>query len=350
MKCISVVCVISAFLAVSLAAPATIDQSEIVPVHHQVKRQTDNSATLNRIINFSNSKIQTLRRLCPQLFQVIDNVIQNVTSQVFRVVGGALLRSGGLGGGGSGGSGGGGGGRVSVVLPTFPPDEDEDDDDDADEEINISNRISNSTTGESASVNPLNALPELNEVDGEDKVVSSDIASEADGTTTSANMVVDLDQLMTSPSVEATRNIRKVREANDQQAVASGGNAPDPAEDLADVETEDSDRNKRFLPFGGDGQGSAGGSGNFLFDLIRLVAGSGSTEETDEKTAGVGGVAEIDVASKAHDSEGIPGPITRLLVVANRGIANLIQDLILRLAQTSERIVNFKARLVTALI
>lgn len=270
MKCISVVCVISAFLAVSLAAPATIGQSEIVPVHHQVKRQTDNSATLNRIINFSNSKLQTLRRLCPQLFQVIDNVIQNVTSQVFRVVGGALLRSGGLGGGGSGGSGGGGGGRVSVVLPTFPPDEDEDDDDDDDaEEININNLISNSTT--EASANPLNAPVELNEVDGGDKVVSSDNASEADGTTTtSSTMVVDLDQMLTSPSVEVTRNIRKVREANDQQAIASGGNGPDPAEDLADVEAEDSDRNKRYLPFGGDGQGSAGGSGNFLFDLIRV--------------------------------------------------------------------------------
>jgi len=70
----------------------------------------------------------------------------------------------------------------------------------------------------------------------------------------------------------------------------------------------------------------------------------------DENAAGVGGVAEVDVAPKSADHEGIPGPITRLLVIANRGIANLIQDLILRLAQTSERIVNFKARLVTALI
>ncbi|KAF5282176.1 hypothetical protein FQR65_LT02873 [Abscondita terminalis] len=131
-----------------------------------------------------------------------------------------------------------------------------------------------------------------------------------------------------SPSASESRSARKVREANDQEAAASGGNAPNPAEDIDDTEAEESDRNKRFLPFGGDGQGSAGGSGNFLFDLIRLVAGSGTTEETDEKTAGVGGVAEIDVSPKSN-GEGIPGPITRLLVIANRGIANLIQDLIL---------------------
>ncbi|KAF2879639.1 hypothetical protein ILUMI_26529 [Ignelater luminosus] len=147
------------------------------------------------------------------------------------------------------------------------------------------------------------------------------------------------------------RHIRIARSADDQEAAASGGNGPDPAEDLANVDTDDADRNKRYLPFGGDGH-SAGGSGNFLFDLIRLVAGSGATEASDEKEAGIGGVAEIDVAPKAVDGhgEGIPGPITRLLVIANRGIANLIQDLILRLAQTSERIVNFKARLITALI
>lgn len=67
---------------------------------------------------------------------------------------------------------------------------------------------------------------------------------------------------------------------------------------------------------------------NCLF--VQLVAGSGATEESDEKDnapAGPGGVVEIDVAKGS--TEGIPGPITRLFVLANRGIANLIQDLIL---------------------
>lgn len=58
-----------------------------------------------------------------------------------------------------------------------------------------------------------------------------------------------------------------------------------------------------------------------------MVAGSGATEESDEK-ANAPGVVEVDV-QKPADHEGIPGPITRLFVIANRGVANLVQDLIL---------------------
>lgn len=69
-----------------------------------------------------------------------------------------------------------------------------------------------------------------------------------------------------------------------------------------------------------------------IYCVPQLIAGSGATEEVDEKEHGAaaGGVAEIDLA-KAGDgyTEGIPGPITRLFVIANRGIANLVQDLIL---------------------
>ncbi|KAF5289932.1 hypothetical protein FQA39_LY14941 [Lamprigera yunnana] len=309
MKFVSGVCVLSAFLAISLAAPTPIDETNLVPVHSQV----------------------------------IDNVIQNVTSQVFRVVGGALLRSGGLGGG----SGGGGGGRVNVVLPTFPPDEDEDDDNE-DEDLNIRNII-NSTTVAGVQANPLRILPELNEVDANSNLINNENTLTTELDTPIATTAVNVETMLITPSSIKKRSARKIRETNDQETSVSGGNGPNPADDLSDVEADESDRNKRYLPFGGDGQGSAGGSGNFLFDLIRLVAGSGTTEETDEKTVGAGGVAEIDVSAKGN-GEGIPGPITRLLVVANRGIANLIQELILRLAQTSERIVNFKARLVTALI
>lgn len=67
---------------------------------------------------------------------------------------------------------------------------------------------------------------------------------------------------------------------------------------------------------------------NVLF--LQLVAGSGATEAGDEKANAPGGVAEVDVGGKADGyTEGIPGPITRLFVIANRGIANLVQDLIL---------------------
>lgn len=60
-----------------------------------------------------------------------------------------------------------------------------------------------------------------------------------------------------------------------------------------------------------------------------MVAGSGTTQSEDEANN-----APLDDgnATSTHDdgySAGVPGPLTRLFVVANRGIANLIQDLIL---------------------
>lgn len=165
-----------------------------------------------------------------------------------------------------------------------------------------------------------------------------------------------------SANTIAKRHVRVAREAEaetaEQEQASSedqegAESAPEPGQDLAEA-ADDQDRNKRYSPFGGGddhGAHAGAGSGNFLFDIIRLVAGSGATEESDEHDAGPGGVAELDV-QKSHDDykEGIPGPITRLFVIANRGLANLVQDLILRLAQTSERLVNFKARLITALI
>lgn len=82
---------------------------------------------------------------------------------------------------------------------------------------------------------------------------------------------------------------------------------------------------------------------------MQLIAGSGNTESSDDgKPAEVSGAAQVEKDDGYQ--AGIPGPITRLFIVVNRGIANLVQDLILRLAQTSERIVNFKARLITAII
>lgn len=80
-------------------------------------------------------------------------------------------------------------------------------------------------------------------------------------------------------SVAAKRHVRSRREteavSEDQDTAASGGNAgPQPAEDLANVNVEDADRNKRYLPFQGaaDAHAGSGGSGNFLFDIIRVSA------------------------------------------------------------------------------
>lgn len=60
---------------------------------------------------------------------------------------------------------------------------------------------------------------------------------------------------------------------------------------------------------------------------MQLVGGSAGTEQTDEQE----NAPEDLTVAKAADgyTEGIPGPVTRLFVLANRGLANLIQDLIL---------------------
>ncbi|XP_077268967.1 uncharacterized protein LOC143900992 isoform X3 [Temnothorax americanus] len=121
-------------------------------------------------------------------------------------------------------------------------------------------------------------------------------------------------------------------------------NSPQELTPLDETETqeEDENRNKRFLfGFGGNAGGGAG-SGNFLFDIIRLVAGSGSNQLGDSSGSPEHG--------KADENEAVPGPVTRFFVIANRGLSNLVQDLILRLAATSERFVNFKARLITSII
>ncbi|XP_011700593.1 PREDICTED: uncharacterized protein LOC105457535 [Wasmannia auropunctata] len=176
---------------------------------------------------------------------------------------------------------------------------------------------------------------------------------------------------------------------------------------LDETEDEDENRNKRFLFGFGGGSGGGAGSGNFLFDIIRqaadgaaraagtvyrvvagtqslglglsatrdvgpaapaaansagtptsgapstaapgagilppLVAGSGSNQ-----LGGSSGTAEHGKSDETQ--EAVPGPVTRFFVIANRGLSNLVQDLILRLAATSERFVNFKARLITSII
>ena len=117
---------------------------------------------------------------------------------------------------------------------------------------------------------------------------------------------------------------------------------PEELTPLSENETEDEgdeNRDKR--------QGVAGsaGSGNILFDIIRTVASSGSNSNwsgSSEEKPIIGPTQGMTMA--------IPGPFTRLLLIANRGWADLIEDVVLRLAATSERFVNYKAKLVNWLI
>ncbi|XP_055383145.1 uncharacterized protein LOC129613202 [Condylostylus longicornis] len=162
--------------------------------------------------------------------------------------------------------------------------------------------------------------------------------------------------LANSINSEAVNDVPTTK--TDQQT--SESKAPAIDELTLDSLDDGDDRNKRQGLFGGGGGSGGAGSGNFLFDIIRLFSGSVQSQGT-----GSSGSTDTDSSSNSDDdddndnddnssnnayTEGIPGPVTRLVVLANRGLANLIQDLILRIAATSERLVNFKARLITALI
>lgn len=174
------------------------------------------------------------------------------------------------------------------------------------------------------------------------------------------------DKKLTSTNEVQTSSI-----SNDQQTAESKSPAIDDLNLDSNEDTVDlDDRNKRFLAFGGQAGGAAGAngnsngnSGNFLFDIVRLFGGSVQTQSGDQAAnspSSSSSDSNTDDSTDSNDtdssrtadgySEGIPGPVTRLVVLANRGLANLIQDLILRIAATSERLVNFKARLITALI
>ena len=67
---------------------------------------------------------------------------------------------------------------------------------------------------------------------------------------------------------------------------------------------------------------------------MQLVTGSSGTASSGSSSSGgeqtdAGASAEGHVEKDTGYEAGIPGPITRLFIIANRGIANLVQDLIL---------------------
>ncbi|KAI5699846.1 hypothetical protein M8J75_009756 [Diaphorina citri] len=272
-----------------------------------------------------------LRTLFPNLSQIIDRKIQQITRILFRVIGRLVLR---------GGNGGGGGGdddkegrKISITLPTYPPSEE----------------------------------------DEEDETEAPAGDSETEATDTDAEITTTPDSLSESPSLEGgdnqiaesqviTKIARKARDVssseqnkepsqNSNDVDQNANNFDDKSSEDIDKPTkqEDDGKSKRvFFKFGGSG----GASGNILFDLIRLVAGTGTTPEKDEpkNAALTDSVDQGTVVKEDGYSSGIPGPFTRLLILLNRSFSNVVQDLIVRLAQTSERLVNFKAKLITSVI
>ncbi|XP_046674324.1 uncharacterized protein LOC124363207 isoform X2 [Homalodisca vitripennis] len=322
------VCLVTSQLLCALPLEPEHPETLLDQENDQLSLESTNDAAVVR----DKRTVGFLRQAFPTLSQIIDRKIQAITRLLFRLIGRLVLRGGG---------GGGGGGtaessdddsdrRIQITLPTFPPSADEDEDEDEDED---------STTGSSDDSTTTTTEPSPDENLAESRLVP-----------------VVVRRVRQAPAAE-----EEEYEDEDQDTAATGDNEVSQAEDdavdsdSAESETnEDDPRNKRFLNLGGSGGsgGSGGGSGNFLFDIIRLVAGSGTTQNQDEADNAPLDETNTTHSGKADDgySAGVPGPLTRLFVIANRGIANLIQDLILRLAQTSERIVNFKARLITSII
>lgn len=76
----------------------------------------------------------------------------------------------------------------------------------------------------------------------------------------------------------------------------------------------------------------------FLYVCLpeQLIAGSGANQDKDEVADGtqLEGAESQEVRTDLNTKEdgysvGVPGPLTRIFVIANRSVANLVQDLIL---------------------
>ncbi|KAL5236745.1 hypothetical protein ACI65C_004155, partial [Semiaphis heraclei] len=308
-----------------------------------------------------------LKQLFPNLSQIVDRKIQQITRFVFRVIGRLVLRGGGGAGAGAGGagatagtggeSGGNGGRRISITLPTFPPSTDDEEEEDtatvlptaADASVSpssdadqLSSRISEPASSEAAATDSAPAAS-ADSATASDSAVAADSASEvsvttADPATTSApattaapttttaadatkaapvtnaapavgsvttttvaaaaaaaatatanaigspttQMPMDSDNTVGTGIVKRTAREVSTNEPSSAKKrspltdtdneVSSdntlSSNAGDDAQ--AEVVADEDPRNKRFL-FNLRG-GSGGGSGNFLFDLIRRGA------------------------------------------------------------------------------
>ncbi|KAL6441608.1 hypothetical protein ACFW04_003621 [Cataglyphis niger] len=86
---------------------------------------------------------------------------------------------------------------------------------------------------------------------------------------------------------------------------------------------------------------AAPGAGIPLLMLASSGSNLGSWGSSAEKPI-IGPTEGVKVA--------MPGPITRLMVIANRGWANLIEDIVLRTAAISEKFVDYKAKFINWLI
>ncbi|KAI5644738.1 hypothetical protein NE865_03084 [Phthorimaea operculella] len=301
------------------AAPAGDDRPEIIEIIAPAASAQETLATLNlgapgsELSERNKRTIGILRQLFPSLTQIIEQKVQQITSMVLSTLGPVVLRA--FLGGNRNGGGGNNGGAVSSTVTTT--------------EATVSSTPEDLRRRKRA----LFFLP--NAIADENQLLSGAESQQA--------------EVRVAFGEGQGAGDQQAAASEDQQTAAQTNSASIDEITLDDGDNSEENRNKRFLSFGGQAGASGGGSGNFLFDIVRLVAGSSSGSSSGDAAAPADG--DDPSAPKGDNlTEGVPGPITRLFIIANRGIANLIQDLILRIAQTSERIVNFKARLITSII
>ncbi|XP_029173901.1 uncharacterized protein LOC114942647 isoform X2 [Nylanderia fulva] len=154
-----------------------------------------------------------------------------------------------------------------------------------------------------------------------------------------------------NPESENRVNEETAESQNNSVQVHFADETPNDKEELAplnDNETENNDEERDKRQGANTGTGSPG---NFIFDIIRTVASSGSNSGGSGGANWWGSSEEKPIIGPTQGmTMAIPGPWTRLLLIANRGWADMIADVVLRLAAVSEKFVNYKAKLITWLI
>lgn len=183
-----------------------------------------------------------LRTLFPNLSQIIDRKIQQITRVVFRVIGRLVLRGGNGGGGDSDKEG----RKISITLPTYPPsEEDEEEETESPEDSNTEASSDNEATTTPESFSEISSLEN-----------ADNSLAESQAITKIARKARDVS------SAEQKKEPIK-RDSNDVEQLDDKSN-----EDDKPAKQEDEGKSKRVLfKFGGSG----GASGNLLFDLIRIL-------------------------------------------------------------------------------
>uniref|UniRef100_A0A8D8XVD0 Uncharacterized protein n=1 Tax=Cacopsylla melanoneura TaxID=428564 RepID=A0A8D8XVD0_9HEMI len=181
-----------------------------------------------------------LRTLFPNISQILDRKIQQITRILFRVIGRLVLR----GGNGGGDDGDKEGRKISITLPTYPPSaEDEDDTESPDTE-------------------------------------SSDVDVEATTTSDAAFGSLENADNSIAESQVITKIARRARDVSAEKVKSSLDSSAAAADQSSSIESKSSEEESKLTKREEDGKskrtifkfgGSGGASGNILFDLIRAV-------------------------------------------------------------------------------